>query len=283
MGYSYSSEADVANVLNTDKQIAVIAALAEGSSIRSIERMTGIHRDTIMRLGVRVGQGCTRVMDATMRDLPCERLELDEIWGYVGKKDMNVRPGDDPQFGNVWTWCAIDADTKLVPAFHVGNRDRKDAVAFVQDVASRMRNRVQISTDGLRAYVDAIEQTFGTDVDYGQIIKVYGHEETDQRRYSPPEVISSEKRVITGSPDVDLVSTSYVERLNATTRLHMRRLTRLTHAFSKKRENFSAAVGLHFAYYNFVRRHNTLRCTPAMAAGVAPSFWSVGDLLEATA
>jgi IS1 family transposase len=196
---------------------------------------------------------------------------------------MHVRAGDDPQFGNVWTWCAIDADTKLVPAFHVGNRDRKDAVTFVQDVASRMRNRVQISTDGLRAYVDAIEQSFGMDVDYGQIIKVYGHEETDQRRYSPPEVISSEKKIVTGNPKVDLISTSYVERLNATTRLHMRRLTRLTHAFSKKRENFEAAVGLHFAYYNFVRRHNTLRCTPAMAAGVTPSFWSVGDLVEAAA
>jgi IS1 family transposase len=236
-----------------------------------------------MRVGVRVGQGCTRIMDATMRDLPCERLELDEIWGYIGKKDMNVRPDDDPQFGNVWTWCAIDADTKLVPAFHVGNRDRKDAIAFVQNVARRMRNRVQISTDGLRAYVDAIEQTFGADVDYGQIIKVYGHEETDQRRYSPPEVISSEKIIVTGRPNVDLISTSYVERLNATTRLHMRRLTRLTHAFSKKRENFEAAVGLHFAYYNFVRPHNTLRCTPAMAAGVTGTFWSVGDLLEAVA
>jgi IS1 family transposase len=273
----------MANVLNTDKQIAVIAALAEGSSIRSIERMTGIHRDTIMRLGVRVGQGCTRVLDATMRDLPCERLELDEIWGYIGKKDMNVRPGDDPQLGNVWTWCAIDADTKLVPSFKVGDRGTKTAVAFVQDVASRMRNRVQISTDGLRAYVDAIEQSFGSDVDYGQIIKVFGHEETDQRRYSPPEVISSEKIVVTGRPKVELISTSYVERLNATTRLHMRRLTRLTHAFSKKRENFEAAVGLHFVYYNFVRRHNTLRCTPAMAAGISRDFWSVGDLVEAAA
>jgi IS1 family transposase len=273
----------MANVLNTDKQIAVVAALAEGSSIRSIERMTGIHRDTIMRLGVRVGQGCTRVMDATMRDLSCERLELDEIWGFVGKKDMHVRPGDDPQLGNVWTWCAIDADTKLVPCFHVGNRERKDAVTFVQDVASRMRNRVQISTDALRAYVDAVEESFGADVDYGQIIKVYGYEETDQRRYSPPEVISSEKRIVTGNPKIELISTSYVERLNATTRLHMRRLTRLTHAFSKKRENFAAAVGLHFAYYNFVRRHNTLRCTPAMAAGVTRDFWSVGDLVEAAA
>jgi IS1 family transposase len=273
----------MANVLNTDKQIAVIAALAEGSSIRSIERMTGIHRDTIMRLGVRVGHGCTAMMDAHMRDLPCTRLEMDEIWGFIGKKDNHVRPGDDPQLGNVWTFCAIDADTKLVPAFKVGDRSQTTPNAFVRDVASRMRNRVQISTDGLRAYVNATEQTFGADVDYGQIIKVYGAEETDQRRYSPPEVISSEKKIITGNPDVDLISTSYIERLNATTRLHMRRLTRLTHAFSKKRENFEAAVGLHFAYYNFVRRHNTLRCTPAMAAGVAPSFWSVGDLLEAAA
>ena len=284
MGYSNISEGGrMANNLSKDKQIAVIAALAEGSSIRSIERMTGIHRDTIMRLGVRVGQGCTALMDSTMRDLPCTRLELDEIWGFVGKKESRVRPGDDPQFGNVWTWCAIDAETKLVPAFKVGDRGPKTAMAFIGDVAGRMRNRVQISTDGLKAYVNAIEETFGADVDYGQIVKVYGTEESDHRRYSPPEVISCEKTVISGHPDVDLISTSYVERLNATTRLHMRRLTRLTHAFSKKRENFEAAVGLHFAYYNFVRRHNTLRCTPAMAAGVAKTFWSVGDLVGAAA
>lgn len=219
-----------------------------------------------------------------MQDLPCTRLEMDEIWGFVGKKDRNVRVDDDPQFGNVWTFCAIDADTKLVPAFRVGDRDTATATAFVQDVAGRMRNRVQISTDGLRAYVDAIEKTFGSDVDYAQIVKVYGHEETsNNRRYSAPEFVSAEKKVIIGNPDQKLISTSYVERLNATTRLHMRRLTRLTLAFSKKRENFEAAVGLHFAYYNFVKRHNTLRCTPAMAAGVTNQFWSVGELLEATA
>jgi IS1 family transposase len=274
----------MANVLNTDKQIAVIAALAEGSSIRSIERMTGIHRDTIMRLGVKVGQGCTAMMDAKMRNLPCTRLELDEIWGFVGKKERHIQQGDDPQLGSVWTWCAIDAETKLVPTFRVGDRGRVAAHAFVKDIASRMRNRVQISTDGLGDYISAIENAFGADVDYAQIIKTYGHEETnDNRRYSAPEFVSSEKKIITGRPDVDLISTSYVERLNATTRLHMRRLTRLTLAFSKKRENFAAAVGLHFAYYNFVRRHNTLRCTPAMAAGIAPSFWSVGDLVEAAA
>jgi len=284
LGYSNSRGLDMANVLNTDKKIAVIASLAEGSSIRSVERITGVHRDTIMRLGVKVGQGCTAMMDQTMRNLPCDRLELDEIWGFVGKKDRQVRRGDPMEVGSVWTWCAIDADTKLVPAFRVGDRSAAMATAFVQDVADRMAKRVQISTDGLSAYREAIEKAFGADVDFAQIIKTYGHEETsDNRRYSAPEFVSSEKKIVTGRPNVDLISTSYVERLNATTRLHMRRLTRLTLAFSKKLENFEAAVGLHFAYYNFVKRHNTLRMTPAMAAGVAPTFWSVGDLLEATA
>jgi len=243
----------VANVLGTDEQIGIIGSLCEGSSIRSIERTTGVHRDTIMRLGVKVGKGCTALMDAKMRNLDCHRLEMDEIWGYVGKKEKHVRPGDDPQ--------------------------------FVLDVAGRMKNRVQISTDGLVAYVEAIDWAFGRNVDYGQIIKVYGTEESveAQRRYSAPKITSSEKKAIFGRPDFDLISTSYVGRLNATTRLHMKRLARLMHAFSKKRENFEAAVGLHFAYYNFVRRHNTLRCTPAMAAGVEQSFWSVGELLEAAA
>jgi IS1 family transposase len=212
---------------------------------------------------------------------------MDEIWGYIGKKEKHLQVGDDPQLGNVWTFCAIDADTKLVPAFRVAKeRDVEDATAFVADVASRLNNRVQISTDGLAAYVSAIGDAFGkNNVDYGQIMKTYGTEQSveAQRRYSAPKITESEKKGIFGYPDWDFISTSYVERLNATTRLHMKRLARLTHAFSKKRENFEAAVGLHFAYYNFVRRHNTLRCTPAMAAGVSPSFWTVGELLEATA
>ena len=274
----------MANVLNTDKQIAIIAALSEGSSIRSIERMTGVHRDTIMRLGVKVGQGCTALLDERMRNLPCTRLEMDEIWGFVGKKEKHVKAEDGSDVGSVWTYCAIDADTKLVPAFRVGDRDAVTANAFLADIAGRMRNRVQISTDALGAYKEAIERAFGGDADYGQIIKTYGSITTsDNRRYSAPEFVSCEKKVIAGRPDMDLISTSYIERLNATTRLHMRRLTRLTLAFSKKRENFEAAVGLHFAYYNFVKRHNTLRCTPAMAAGVTGTFWSVADLVEATA
>jgi IS1 family transposase len=274
----------MANILNTDKQITIIAALAEGSSIRAIERMTGVHRDTIMRLGVRIGQGCKALMDFKLDKLSCTRLELDEIWGFVGKKEKHVKAEDGNAVGSVWTFCAIDADTKLVPAFRVGKRDAATANAFLEDVAARMHNRVQISTDGLAAYKEAIERSFGGDADYGQIIKTYGHTELEHnRRYSQPEFVSSEKKVVSGRPDIDLISTSYIERLNATTRLHMRRLTRLTLAFSKKRENFEAAVALHFAYYNFVKRHNTLRCTPAMAAGIEPTFWSIGELVEATA
>ena len=178
----------------------------------------------------------------------------------------------------------IDADSKLVPSFVVGQRDRETAKAFVADVAGRMNNRVQISTDGLSAYVDAISEAFGRDVDFAQIVKTYGSvETTNNRRYSAPEFVSSEKHVIIGRPKKDLISTSYVERLNATTRLHMRRLTRLTLAFSKKLDNFEAAVGLHFAYYNFVLRHATLKTTPAVAAGVASAQWSVGELLERAA
>jgi len=274
----------MANVLDADKQIAIIAALTEGSSIRSIERMTGVHRDTIMRLGVRIGQGCKALMDFKLVNLPCTRLEMDEIWGFVGKKERNVKPEDGNDVGSVWTFCAIDADSKLVPAFRVGERDAATANAFLKDVAGRMTNQVQISTDGLAAYENAIDAAFGADADYGQIIKTYGSITTeDNRRYSAPEFVSCEKKIIAGRPDYDLISTSYIEQLNATTRLHMRRLTRLTLAFSKKRENFEAAVALHFAYYNFVKRHITLRCTPAMAAGVEPTFWSVGDLIEATA
>jgi IS1 family transposase len=273
----------MANILNLDKQIAVIGALAEGSSIRSIERITGVHRDTIMRVGVRVGEGCARLLDQKMRNLPCQRLQLDEIWGFIGKKQRHVRPEDDPQMGDVWTFCAIDADTKLMPAFKVGKRDHATAGAFVADLAGRMRNRVQISTDALSAYVGAIDDAFGIAVDYAQIIKTYVQDvaQHPERKYSAPRITTSEKRVIVGHPDMAEASTSYIERLNATTRLHMRRLTRLTLAFSKKRENFEAAVALHFAYYNLVKRHSTIRVTPAMEAGIEKSFWSVGELVEA--
>jgi IS1 family transposase len=273
----------MANVLEKDKQIAIIGALAEGSSIRAIERMTGTHRDTIMRLGVKVGKGCAALLNYKMRKLSCQNIQVDEVWGFIGKKEGHMRPDDDPQYGDVWTFCAIDADTKLVPAFKVGKRDAATANAFVSDVASRLKNRVQLSSDALRAYVEAVELAFGADVDYAQIIKTYGSDDSQSpdRKYSPPEVISVEKRLVTGSPDMGLASTSYVERLNGTTRLHMRRLTRLTYAFSKKLEHFEAAVALHFAYYNFVKSHGSVRMTPAMAAGIEKDFCTVGDLVDA--
>lgn len=272
------------NVLKREKQIAVIAALAEGMAIRQIERMTEIHRDTIMRLGVRVGQGCARIMDEKMRDLNCQNVQVDELWGFIQKKKRNLTAADDSTRGDVWTFCAIDADTKLVPAYKVGKRDVATAHAFMNDLSSRLKNRVQLSTDGLRAYVDAVEEAFGADVDYGQIVKTYAAVETKapQRRYSPPELVNIKKNIITGNPEDALISTSYVERLNLTTRHHMKRLARLTIAFSKKLENFEAAVGLHFAYYNFVKTHKTLRCTPAMAAGVERSALTVADLVEMT-
>jgi len=274
----------MANKLPEEKQIAVISALAEGCSIRAISRITGIHQDTICRLGVRVGQGCARLLDQKMRGLTCRFLQFDEIWGFIGKKEKHRMPEDDPTLGDVWTFCAIDAETKLVPSFRCGKRDHLTANAFVSDVASRLKNRPQISSDGLRAYVEAVENAFGMEVDFGMIIKSYGvdkGEHHQERRYSAPEVTSMEKMVVQGYPEMDLVSTSHIERLNGTTRLHMRRLTRLTYAFSKKLENFEAAVALHFAYYNFVRTHKTIRMMPAMAAGIERNFWTVADLVEA--
>jgi len=237
-----------------------------------------------MNLAMRVGRGCARLLDEKMRDLTCNYLEFDEIWGFIGKKEKHRRETDDPTLGDVWTFCAIDAETKIVPAFKVGKRDHYTANAFVSDVASRLKNRPQISSDGLRAYVEAVENAFGMNVDFGMIIKNYGADKGEhhqERRYSAPEVTSMQKIEIMGRPDPDLISTSHIERLNGTTRLHMRRLTRLTYAFSKKIENFEAAVALHFAYYNLVKTHGSLKCTPAMAAGVEKSFLTVGDLVEA--
>ena len=271
----------MANNLPMEKQIIAIGALAEGNSIRAIERMTGIHRDTIMRLGVRVGEGCQRVMDERMRNLSCKTIQIDEVWGFIGKKQKPVEETDSPSLGDVWTFIAIDADSKLVPCFRVGKRTSDHANAFVSDLAGRMKNRIQLSSDALRAYVQAVEVGFGCDVDYGQLVKVYADSgEYPDRKYSPSEVISIEKTVIMGMPDINKISTSYIESQNLTVRMHCRRLTRLTNAFSKKLTNFKAAIGLHYGYYNFVKRHTTLRCTPAMAAGLESSFLSVGDLIE---
>jgi IS1 family transposase len=271
--------------LKTDQKIAVIAALAEGSSIRGVERMTGIHRDKIMRLGVRVGQGCAKLMDAKMRGLSSTSIQVDEIWGFVGKKDKNVKVTDDPnQVGSVWTFCAIDSNSKIVPSFKVGRRDHFTANAFMNDLAGRLKNRIQLASDGFAPYFEAVELAWGSDVDYSQIVKSYETEDskyTPERKYSPPRFVSVSKYAVSGNPDLLHAHTSHIERLNASTRLHMKRMNRLTLAFSKKLENFEAAVALHFFTYNFVRRHASLRMTPAMYAGIERNFWSWGDLVEA--
>ncbi|HEY2406756.1 MAG TPA: IS1 family transposase [Polyangiaceae bacterium] len=274
----------MANNLSRDKQIAVVAALVEGCSIRSTERMTGVNRETIGTLLVRVGNGCADLLDRTMVNLPCRRLEIDELWAYVQKKQRHVRVEEDAsRVGDTWTFVAVDAETKLVPSFMVGKRDAATTEAFIADVARRLSNRVQITTDGMRKYIDAIGIAFTeTGVDYAQLHKTYEGEPIGPGRYSPPKVASTEKTPIFGAPIAELVSTSYVERQNLTVRMGVRRYTRLTNAFSKKLENHIAATALHYCHYNFVRRHQTLRCTPAQEAGIAATMWSVDDLLNAT-
>jgi IS1 family transposase len=272
----------MANNLPREKQVAVVNALVEGCSIRSTERMTGVNQKTIARLLIRLGDGCVDLLDRTMVNLPCDRLEIDELWAFVGKKQRHVTKDDDRRtVGDTWTYVAIDADTKLVPAFIVGKRDFATTHAFIADVARRMANRVQISTDGLRSYIDAIGYEFAaTGVDYAQLRKTYEAEPTGPGRYSPPKVIEVEKTPIFGSPDEDLVSTSYVERQNLTVRMGVRRYTRFTNAFSKSLRHHIAATALHFAHYSFVRRHGTLRVSPAMAAGLSETLWSTEELLE---
>ncbi len=271
------------NKLKSDQQVNVISALVEGNSIRSIERMTGIHRDTIMRLGVRVGEGCQRLLDREMHDLSCTDIQVDELWCFVGKKQRHVTNLDNPlQVGDTWTFVGIDRDTKLVPSFLVGKRTLPFATKFMKGLSSRLSNRVQISSDGLRAYVQATEEAFGANVDYAQIVKSYEAEPIGPDRYSPPKIVNTESWSITGDPIPSRICTSHVERLNLTLRMSSRRFTRLTNAFSKKLENLKAAVALHFAHYNFVRIHSTLRVTPCMEAGLSTHIWTIKELLEAT-
>lgn len=272
----------MANVLSREKQVQIISALAEDAGIRAIERMTGVHRDTIMRLGARVGQGCCHILDRIMRNIICDQLQLDEIWGFIRKKQKNVKPGETDA-GDAWTFIALEAKSKAVPCFKVGKRDSETVNAFVCDLSSRLSNRVQISTDGLAAYVAAIEAGFGGEVDYAQIVKSYESQESlpASTRYSPPDIVKVTKTIIEGNPEPWNISTSYIERQNLTLRMHCKRLTRLTLNFSKKLENFTAAVGLHFGYYNLVKIHRAVRMTPAMALGVTDRLWSTEDLVEA--
>lgn len=252
--------------------------------INAATRIIGVSKNTVLKLLADAGQACAKYQDEAMRELKCKRLECDEIWSFVGMKQKNVPEEMQGEFGygDVYTWTAIDADTKLIPCWHVGTRDAASAKAFVSDLASRLANRVQLTTDGHKAYLEAVEEAFGRDVDFAQLIKIYGNEgqaRKDSRRYSPAEFTGSEKRVITGNPDIELVSTSYVERQNLTMRMNMRRFTRLTNAFSKKIENHMHAISLYFMHYNFVRIHKSLKVTPAMEAGVSKTLWEMSDIV----
>lgn len=269
------------NTLKDQKKEAVISALVEGNSIRATERMTSVHRDTIMRLVGRVGAGCEVIMDQTMRNLDCKTAQLDEIWCYVGKKQRHVTSADvASQVGDFWTYIALDPDTKLVPSYLVGKRTAANTRAFVADLASRVANRVQISTDGLEQYVNATEEAFGSNVDYAQIVKSYEAEPIGSGRYSPPKVVSTSRKVIQGNPVYSKIGTSHVERQNLTVRMQMRRFTRLTNGFSKTVAGLQSAVALHFAHYNFCRRHSSIRVTPAMEAGIVNDMWSINELIR---
>jgi IS1 family transposase len=255
--------------------------LAEGSSVRSTERVTGIHRDTIIRLTQRVGESCAAFSDKTLRDLNCKRIEVDEIWGFVGKKNKNIDAGDNPmQVGDQYTFVALDSESKLIPCYKVGKRTAETTQEFIDDLASRLHNRIQLSSDGFPAYLNAIQRKFGHQVDYAQIVKEYSQDPADQGRYSPPRVRKVLKDDIIGFPDMDLCSTSFVECSNLTIRMHCRRLTRLTNAFSKRLNNFKQAMDLYFCFYNFVRFHRTLRMTPAMQAGVIRSPLTIQNLVK---
>ena len=269
------------NKLSLQKQAQVVAALAEGNSIRATVRMTGVSKDAISRLLVRLGSAAADYQDKAMRNLKCKRIQCDEIWQFVYAKAKNVPADKQGQFGygDVWTWAAIDADTKLVPAFMVGNRNLQSARIFIEDLAGRLASRVQLTTDGLKAYLEAVEGAFGADIDYAQLVKIYGASQ-EETRYSPAECIGCERRAIAGNPDPAHISTSYSERQNLTMRMSMRRFTRLTNGFSKKVENHAYAVALYFMHYNFVRIHQTLRCTPAMEAGVTNHLWSVEEMVS---
>jgi IS1 family transposase len=274
----------MSNVLPRAKQVAVISAIVEGVSVRSIERMTGVHRDTIVRLMMKVGQACEKLLDRVMVDLPCTEIEVDEIWGYVAKKQRNVTNEDNrSEVGDTWTFVALDPESKLIPCFRTGKRNAVNTRLFVEDLARRLKNRVQLTSDAFPLYAEAIDRAFDCQVDYSQVVKSYEAEDAGSGRYSPPRVSEVEKTAIIGSPDLDMASTSHVERSNLSIRMSNRRMTRLTNAFSKKLENHKAAMALHFANYNLCRVHRSLRVTPAMAAGITDHVWTVEELLDEAA
>jgi IS1 family transposase len=279
----------MANILSRDRQLGIIRALVEGNSVRSTCRMYDTGVKTVLALLVAVGHGCWALHNGLMRNLRIQRMECDELRGYIAKKQRHLKDSDPAEYGDMWTWVGLDPDTKLVISYALGKRDSETCVPFIADLYSRLAvdsatgepSRVQISTDGLSTYTDAIEQAFGANVDYVQVVKAYESEPMGPGRYSPPKVSAVEKTIIAGDPDMDYATTSHVERLNLSIRMGNRRHTRLTNAFSKKYENHAAATALFFAYYNLCRVHKSLRVTPAMQAGVTEHPWELSELIDA--
>lgn len=273
------------NLLNNTKRAQIINLLVEGMSMRATARVADVSINTVTKLLADVGAACADYQDKTMRKLNCKRVQCDEIWSFVGMKQKNV-----PQelagvlgYGDVYTWTAIDADTKLMPCWHVGTRDAHSAKLFIDDLADRLAHRIQLTTDGHAAYLSAVADAFNGHVDYAMLVKQYGdvpNAREASRRYSPSGFTGAHTSVINGYPDAEHISTSYVERANLTMRMHMRRFTRLTNAFSKKLENHMHAVSLHMMFYNFVRVHKSLRVTPAMEAGIADHVWSIEEVVR---
>lgn len=270
------------NKLTQGKRAQILHLLCEGMSIRAITRATGVSKNTVARLLEDTGHICAEFHDANVRGVAAKRIQVDEIWSFTYAKQKNVPTAKSAPdgAGDTWTWTAIDADSKLVVSWFVGGRDAYCANAFINDLASRLATRVQLTSDGLKAYLEAVEGAFGADVDYAQLVKLYGEvPENAKGRYSPAECTGIKKAIIEGKPYEKHISTSFVERQNLTMRMHMRRFTRLTNGFSKKVEQHANAVALHFMYYNFCRIHKTLRMTPAMAAGVTDRLWDVKDIV----
>ncbi|OGU70182.1 MAG: hypothetical protein A2V93_03900 [Ignavibacteria bacterium RBG_16_34_14] len=268
------------NKLSTEKQIMIASMLVEGNSIRSIERVTNVHRDTIMRLGITLGEKARELSTSILKHIQCNQLQIDEIWSYVGKKKKNLKVDEKrSEYGDQYIFVALDAETKLVPYYEIGKRTLDTTINFLEELRRRITTRFQLSTDSFRAYNFAVDLVFGSKVDYAQLHKVYANSPEGVKRYSPANIIRVVSQSVLGNPNPAMISTSYVERQNLTMRMQMRRLTRLTNAFSKKLYNLQCAVDLHFFHYNFMRVHQTLRCTPAMEAGISKHLWDWNDFL----
>ena len=268
------------NRLTLEKRTQIIGLLVEGNSLRATSRLADVSINTVTKLLVDVGAACQEYHDKHVQGIKSKRVQCDEIWSFVYGKDKNLPNNLRGRFGvgSIWTWVALDADSKLAISWLVGNRDAAYAHTFMQDVAARLNNRVQLTTDGLKAYLEAVEGAFGNEIDYAQLVKLYGPSIEGEHRYSPAECTGAQKEKVAGNPKVKYISTSFVERQNLTMRMNMRRFTRLTNGFSKKVENHAHAVALHFMYYNFVRIHKALRVSPAMQAGITKKLWSVEDI-----